>query len=302
MEYYNHPYSATGRAMDFNTLSAFVSVAEANSFSHAAEKLHLTQPAVSKRVAILEQELGVRLFDRVGRSTSLTEAGESLLPRARGMLQELADIRRSIRNQTGSVAGTLSMATSHHIGLRRLPPLLLQYSKDYPQVRLDIRFMDSESACTAVERGDLELAIVTLPPTPSASLSLNQIWCDQLQFVVGNTHPLAAMATTRLETLVGYPAVLMSKRTYTRQIMEAAMQPRGLSIQTGMETNYLETLKMLASIGLGWSLLPETMTGDGDLQALQIGELQLSRPLGLVTHRGRTLSNAAEAMVAICTG
>ena len=287
--------------MDFNTLSAFVSVAETNSFSLAAERLHLTQPAVSKRVATLEQEFGARLFDRIGRNTTLTEAGATLLPRVQRMLQELADIRRSVSNLSGTVGGTLSMATSHHIGLRRLPPLLRQYSSDYPRVQLDIRFMDSESACAAVDRGDLELAIVTLPPKPSSNLQLREIWRDRLRFVVGKEHPLASLEAPQLETLVRHPAVLVSKGTYTRAIMESALQPRGLTVLIGMETNYLETLKMLASIGLGWSLLPETMTHDGDLVILQIDELHLSRALGLVTHRSRTLSNAAEAMAGICS-
>ena len=287
--------------MDFNTLNAFVSVAETNSFSLAAEKLHLTQPAVSKRVAMLEQEFGARLFDRIGRNTTLTEAGTKLLPRVKGILQEFADIRRSISNLAGTVGGILSMATSHHIGLRRLPPLLRQYSIDYPQVQLDIRFMDSESACVAVERGDLELAIVTLPPTPPVNLRLSQVWCDRLCFVVGKDHPLASVENPGLAALARYPAVLASKGTYTREIMESAFKPEGLDIQIGMETNYLETLKMLASIGLGWSLLPESMIRDGDLVELRIDEIQLSRPLGLVTHRSRTLSNAAEAMTEICT-
>ena len=286
--------------MDFNTLNAFVSVAETNSFSLAAEKLHLTQPAVSKRVAMLEQEFGARLFDRIGRNTTLTEAGTRLLPRVKGILQEFADIRRSISNLAGTVGGILSMATSHHIGLRRLPPLLRQYSIDYPQVQLDIRFMDSESACVAVERGDLELAIVTLPPTPPINLRLSQVWCDRLCFVVSKDHPLASVENPALASLARYPAVLASKGTYTREIMESALEPRGLEIQIGMETNYLETLKMLASIGLGWSLLPESMIHDGDLVELRIDEFKLSRPLGLVTHRSRTLSNAAEAMTKIC--
>jgi DNA-binding transcriptional LysR family regulator len=287
--------------MDFNTLSAFVAVAETNSFSLAAEKLHLTQPAVSKRVAILEQQFATRLFDRIGRNTTLTEAGATLLPRVKQLLQELADIRRSVSNLAGTVGGILCMATSHHIGLRRLPPVLRQYSYEYPQVQLDIRFMDSESACTAVERGDLELAIVTLPPKPSDSLQVTEVWRDRLRFVVGKEHPLASADDPGLATLSNYPAVLVSKGTYTREIMESALRPKGLTIQIGMETNYLETLKMLASIGLGWSLLPETMTHDGDLVVLPVEELKLSRPLGLVTHRSRTLSNAAEAMAAICS-
>ncbi len=286
--------------MDFNTLNAFVAVANAASFSQAAEQLHLTQPAVSKRVATLEHELGTRLFDRIGRSTRLTEAGHQLLPRARQMLQEVADIRRSISNLSGEVGGLLCMGTSHHIGLRRLPPMLQEYSQRFPQVKLDIRFMDSESACSAVEQGDLELAVVTLPPNPSGHLALQEIWRDPLCFVVGRGHPLVKVVSPSLEQIAEYPAVLAARGTYTREILEQAVQPMNLAIQISMATNYLETLKMLASIGLGWSLLPETMTKDGDLVVLDIRRIRLNRSLGIVTHRRRTLSNAAQEMIEIC--
>lgn len=286
--------------MEISALQAFVSVAESGSFSQAGDRLHLTQPAVSKRVALLEAELGTPLFDRIGRKTLLTEAGQQLFPRARQLLLELADMRRTVSNLTEGIAGTLSMGTSHHIGLRRLPSVLREFSKSYTQVRLDIHFMDSETACSSVERGDLEMAVVTLPPRPSKNLRPHPLWNDPLRFVVAGDHPLATLPAVTLSQLVNYPAVLVSRGTYTREIMEEALLPFGFNVQIGMETNYLETLKMMTAIGLGWSLLPETMSGDGGLKVIPVRELELNRTLGIVTHRGRTLSNAARAMIATC--
>ena len=89
--------------MEINTLKAFLAVAEMKSFSAASEKLYITQPAVSKRIAALEGELGSPLFDRIGRRISLTETGRQLLPRARALLLDLEDIKRSIINQTAEV-------------------------------------------------------------------------------------------------------------------------------------------------------------------------------------------------------
>ncbi|HHH39155.1 MAG TPA: LysR family transcriptional regulator [Sedimenticola sp.] len=288
--------------MDINGLSAFVTVARSGSFSQAAARLYLTQPAISKRVAALEADLGIRLLDRIGRRVILTGAGQELLPRAEALLLEMADIRRSIGNLSDQVGGTLTMGTSHHIGLRRLPPVLQHYGRVYPAVRLDIRFMDSEAACNAVEKGELELAVVTLPPLPSSNLETRLVWEDPLLFVAGKGHPLAERPRVRLEELAEWPAVLAARGTYTRGIMEQALAPRGVTLTTGMETNYLETLKMLVSIGQGWSLLPETMTREGDLVVLQVEAPVLHRELGLVTHRRRTLSNAARAMIDTCMG
>ncbi len=286
--------------MEISALQAFVKVAESGSFSRAAEQLHLTQPAISKRVASLEAELGAPLFDRIGRRILPTEAGQQLLPRARRLLLEVADMRRTVSNLTEGVAGTLAMGTSHHIGLRRLPPVLRAFSGRHPEVRLDLHFMDSESASAAVERGELEMAVVTLPPRPSKNLTLRPVWNDPLCFVAAGDHPLATLPAPTLAGLARFPAVLAARGTYTREIMEEALLPLGLKVQIGMETNYLETLKMMAAIGLGWSLLPETMSGEGGLRVLPIREISLRRQLGIVTHRGRTLSNAALAMVASC--
>lgn len=286
--------------MELNELNAFVAVAETGSFSQAAERLYLTQPAISKRIAALEEKLDTRLFDRIGRKIGLTEAGLHLLPRAKGMLDEMADIQRSLSNLSGMVKGTLSMGTSHHIGLHRLPPVLSRFSKQYPEVRLDLHFLDSEDACSAVEHGDLELAIVTLPPDPSPNLDTTEIWPDPLEFVVNEDHPLAAYKEVTLRELAGYPAVLPGSGTFTRDILEQALAPLGIEIEIAISTNYLETLKMLVSTGLGWSLIPKTMIQNTSLCILGVEKIRIARSLGTVTHRGRSLSNAATAMLAQC--
>ena len=118
--------------MDIAALKAFIAVADSGSFSLAAEQLFLTQPAISKRVSALENELEARLFDRIGRSVSLTEAGQALLPRARNILLNLEDSVRALSNLSGEVHGTLRFGTSHHIGLRRLPPVLKAFVQAYP--------------------------------------------------------------------------------------------------------------------------------------------------------------------------
>ena len=170
--------------MDTQNLRAFLLVAESGSFSEAAKKLHLTQPAVSKRVAQLEAQLNVSLFDRIGRRISITEAGEALLPHARAVHLELQAAQQSVRDLAGEVRGRLRLATSHHIGLHRLPPLLSFFSKAYPAVQLDIDFMDSEQAYKLTLQGEIELAVVTLAPSPVINVITRPIWLDPLDFMV----------------------------------------------------------------------------------------------------------------------
>ena len=281
--------------MDIAALRAFIAVAETDSFSLAAERLFLTQPAVSKRIAGLESELDTRLFDRIGRTVTLTESGRALLPRAQRILVELEDSARAIANLSGKIHGTLRFGTSHHIGLHRLPPALQQFTRSNPQVRLDIRFMDSEQACQAVEQGDLELAIVTLPSTVPENLQVETIWIDRLHVVVAPGHPLDRGEKIQLEELAAYPCVLPGTGTYTRSILRNAIADLDLELNVSMTTNYLETLKMLVRTGFGWALIPHTMV-DGEVSVLDT-DLHLQRELGSVIHRQRTLSNAARAML-----
>jgi DNA-binding transcriptional LysR family regulator len=282
--------------MDSQFLKAFVEVAELASFSRAAEALHLSQPAVSKRVAALEAQLGQPLFDRIGRVVHLTEAGQTLLPHARNVLREIEDSRRALARLSGRVSGRLSIGTSHHIGLHRLPPVLRAYVNQYPDVDLDIHFMDSEEACLAVEQGKLELGIVTLPPEPLPRLEQREVWPDPMSLVVAPNHPLAQQKKIGVRDLAAYPALLPDEKTYTHGIVKQAFNALGLEPRVRLATNYLETLKMLVSIGLGWSALPDSMA-DETIVRLKVPEIRLARRLGLVWHQRRSLSNAAEALV-----
>lgn len=281
--------------MDLHSLQAFVEVARHGSFSAAAEALFVTQPAISKRVKALEEELATALFDRIGRKTSLTEAGRVLLPRAKQLLDEAEDMRRFASSLSATVSGSLVMGTSHHIGLHRLPPVLKAFRAAYPAVSLDIRFMDSEQACHAVESGDLELAIVTLPSVVPVNLQVDAIWTDRLHVVAMQDHPLNTGRKIPLGELVTCPCVLPGTGTYTHSILREAIDGRGLELNVSMTTNYLETLKMLVKTGFGWSLIPHTMV-DGEIAIIDT-DLHLQRELGTVIHHQRTLSNAASSIL-----
>ncbi|MEQ3696878.1 MAG: LysR family transcriptional regulator [Pseudomonadales bacterium] len=281
--------------MDTQSLKAFLWVAETGSFSEAAESLHLTQPAVSKRIASLEDQLNVRLFDRINRRVSLTESGRVLLPRAQLLLKEVMDARRVLRDMTGEIEGPLKMATSHHVGLHRLPPVLKDFAKSYPKVSPDMAFMDSEKAYEEVLAGRQELAVVTLAPTTNSNLNTYPIWRDDLVFVVGKEHALAEVGELNIESMSKWPAILPGDVTYTGRIVKHLFESREVPLHVAMSTNYLETIKMLVNVGMGWSVLPRCMSED--LIQFELTDVEISRNLGVIWHKARTLSNAAKAFI-----
>ena len=258
----------------------------------------------------IEADLGTPLFDRIGRKIRLTEAGETFVVSSRRLLADLRASREAVRALGDEVAGRLKLATSHHVGIHRLPPVLKDCVRRYPAVELDLVFMDSELACTAVAEGSLELAVVTLPDTPAAKLETQLIWPDPLVIVTAPDHPLApdtsAPTTSRKKTrtrvapekLSQHAAVLPGRGTVTRRILLNALEPHGVSPRTSLETNYLETIKMLVSVGLGWSALPANMLDDSVTKVPMQG-LDMRRELGCVTQRDRSLSRAAEAFRAL---
>ena len=257
---------------------------------------HITQPAVSKRIAALEQQLGEALFDRIGRTVSLTEAGRALLPHAQAISGHLRQARQSIDDLSGDVTGRLKLGTSHHIGLHRLPPMLRRYSEAYPQVALDIDFMDSEQAVDELSRGNVELAVVTLAPEPAANIVSTPVWDDPLDFMATADHPLAARGPLLLAELCEYPVILPGLSTFTGRIVRELFESQALKLDITLSTNYLETIRMMAAVGLGWTLLPRTML-QAPLVPLKVPDASPSRQLGLLYHQNRRLSNAAQAFI-----
>lgn len=284
--------------MDISALQAFIAVARYQSFSQASQTLFVTQPAISKRVAALEEELGTQLFNRISRQISLTEAGKQLLPKAQEVVNQAEDMQRYASNLNDEISGDLSVAIAHHIGLHRMPPILKEFSQRHPKVKLDIRFEDSDKAFMGVEQGDIEFAVITLPSVLPDKLIKQTIWKDELNIVVGRDHPLADPSqksrSVSLPELANFPCVLTSQDTETHQIIYREFQAQDLHLDVQMQTNNLETLKMLTAAGLGWSVLPKTMN-DQSIMVLSTN-VEFSRELGLVIHNKRSLSKAAHVL------
>ena len=282
--------------MQINQISAFLAVAELGSFSLAAEQLHITQPAVSKRIRQLEISINTALFDRISKRIILTPNGKAFKPHAERILQELKSYRFSLSRQQDSPSGSLSFATSHHIGLHRLPGTLRDFKIRYPQVDLDLHFMDSEDACIAIANNELELAIVTLPELADEKLHCEPVWIDQLVVVTAEDHPLAGEQEIDPAELLAHAAILPSPGTFTRNIINSLFATSKDQLKIILETNYLETIKVMVAANLGWSILPQSMV-DASLSSHRLRGLDVQRRLGIVTRKNRTLSLSSTAMI-----
>jgi DNA-binding transcriptional LysR family regulator len=281
--------------MDIQNIRAFLTVTETRSFSRAADKLHITQPAISKRISTLELALDCQLFDRLGKNIQLTQAGEALIPSYQRILNELEETQRIISNLRTQVSGHLKIGTSHHIGLHRLPPVLRRYTNQFPKVELDIQFMDSEQAAALILKGSIELALITLPDTTEKPLTTIPVWSDPMVCVVARDHILAKQKTVRKEQLADHGVLIQSHSTHTRHIIDHALK-LDENIKIIMESNYLETIKAMIQNGLGWGVLPESMV-DSSLRQLKVKGVKMERHLGVLLHASRTLSSPANSLL-----
>lgn len=281
--------------MNLAAFEAFVKVMETGSISLAADQLFITQPAVTKRIHSLEGYFGVKLFESAGRGVQATHAAHSLLPKVKNWLNELGDIQHTLSYEQSQVQGRLKIGTSHHIGLHHLAEPLKKFVQQFPQVILDVHFVDSEQAYEQVLAGELELAFLTLPPEGDERLNYVTIWNDPLIFVTAPFHPLAQQNHLNLEDLIEYPSLLPAANTYTSQITLAAFEEKNLKPKISMSNNPLESIRMLVSIGLGWSVLPQTLL-NADLIQLDLN-VRMHRQLGMVWHPARTQSKAAKELI-----
>ncbi len=282
--------------MDIDAMLAFVNVVNEKSFSNAAKALHITQPAITKRIQNLENRLNVKLFERLQREIVLTEAGTTLLPHARSILHNFENALQAIRDIDTSISGSLRIVASHHIGLHRMPLILKAFSQNFPDVTLQLNFVDSESAYPELKDNIADIAFVTIPNDLKQGFVCHLEWDDPMSFVCSRTHALAKLTNVEPKDLSLHNAILPSKSTLTYRVVETIFRDNQLALNANIPTNYLETMKMMADVGMGWSVLPNTMI-DENLQVLPVQIPLLTRKLGAISYRRKHLSNAAAAFI-----
>lgn len=294
--------------MDVDSLSAFVTTIKEQSFSKAAIKLNLTQPAITKRIQNLENQLSVKLFERLQREIILTEAGEALLPHALNVLHEIDNAKLAIVNIHATISGQLRIVASHHIGLHRLPLILKNFSKRYPDVDLKLNFLDSESASPLLKDNQADIAFITIPSDMNQDYESHLVWEDPMSFICGKSHPLSKLEVVHPSDLSKHNAILPSITTLTYRVVETIFKQNRVKLKASIPTNYLETMKMMASVDMGWSVLPNTMI-DEELVVIPLSEKfrqsgqgditkhPVSRKLGAISYRKKNLSNAAKAFI-----
>lgn len=290
--------------MDTRQLAAFCAVVERKSFSQAAERLGVTQPAVSLQVRALEERLGQRLLDRSGRRVEPTEAGRRLYRGAQRMLQLEEQLREDVAAaDEGRLTGTLEIGASTGPGAHLVPLLLCEFQLANPELRVALSISDTQAVIERVAARELELGVVGALRR-HRSLEFEPIARDEIVLAVPPGHPKAG-GRVSLDELRKETLIVMQEGAGVRQVVEAELREAGLRVRglgSRLELGLQESVKSAVAAGYGVAFISRTaIEGElaaGTLATARVAKIEPSRQIYLVKARGRSSTRAADAFLA----
>lgn len=278
--------------MELHQLRYFCAVADTGSFSRAAEQSHVSQPSLSQQILKLEDELGARLFDRLGRSVRLTELGKTFLPHARAVLRELEAARGDVVEQKDSVAGSITIGAIPTVAPYLLPRVLTAFSKKFPQVQLTVIEEITPVLLDRLRASVVDVAILALPIRGHEFESF-PLLTEPLFAVLPQKHKLAARRSISLKDVRKEPFLLLRDGHCFRENAVAACDRARVHPQVIFESGQFSSLLGMVTAGMGVSLIPQmAVDKKSGCRYVAISDPEATRTIGAVTLRGRSLTRA----------
>lgn len=284
--------------LDLKQLRALLAIAESGSVTRAAEMLHIVQPAVSRQLRLLEEDLGTPLFERGSRGMALTEAGHILVDYARRALHELDRARAEIQ-PSAQISGLVAVGIVPSAADPLAGELVGSVQRCHPDIRLRISMGLTSHLQQWLERGEIDLAVM-YDPKPSPTLNVEPLLEDDLYLVGPASLELSPARPVPLRELEHRPMVLPSTAHALRGLVEHALAVRGVSITLAAETNSMQIQKDLVARGFGLTVLPSGAVSKdiarGELSGAPICDPSLQRRLVLATCMTRRTASAVRAV------
>lgn len=285
--------------IDFDGIQAFVEVAELGGFHKAADRLHISQTALTRRVQKLESYLGLRLLDRTTRSVELTAVGEEFLPKARAIVGETNSAVVRLREMSRSSRGSFTLACVPSMAGDLLPNLFLKYSQRYPSNRIRLLDMVSHEVREAVLSRKAEFGI-GIHGESHPDLEEYHLFDDPLMFYCRDSHPFFGRESVRWNDLRDEDLIVVRGFTNTRVLMDYQMVKHGVGLEGSYEVQHQSTAINLVAAGVGCAILPWSTLGAGDrphVHKIPLTHPVVRRKVTLYTRRQASLSPAAQAFI-----
>lgn len=285
-----------------NHLLVFDAVAENASISRAAERLMVSQPAVSKQVKELERSLAVPLFDRLPKGVRPTAAGAMLAPYARRIVALRDEADEALRQLRGLSLGSLAIAASTTAGVYLLPELFVRYRRNHPGIRLHLEILDSHAIAQKLLAGTVDLGI-SEGEVDDVAIERSVLMQDELVAIAAPGHPLARKRAVRAERLCREPFVVRETGSESKSLVERALAGRGLAVKPVMSLGSTEAIKRAVAAGIGVAIVSrlaiELELKARTLVALRVAGLSLRRPVYQLRAADRHESAAVATFIAM---
>jgi DNA-binding transcriptional LysR family regulator len=286
--------------INFRQLEVFCAVAEARSFTRASHVLFISQSTVSQHIRDLEESLNVKLFHRNRRNVSLTPAGEGLVERGQQIFRMLEEAETDVRAAKDPYSGKLSFGCASTTLLYRLPDILADYARRYPNVELNITGGAIQEVAPQMWSGALDFALVVLPLS-SPALEKQALFEESFAIVVPAGHALAGRASLDIAELAAERFILNRPGQNTRRLIDKYFFRKRITPRVAIELAETEAIKAMVARGLGVSVLPESALldarGQQQWRAYAIPRKDLKRALAVVYPRPRLLRPPAVALI-----
>jgi len=290
--------------MNLNQLETLITISKTMSFRKAGEVLNLTQPAVSAQIKSLEDEFGAVLVDR-NQPVTLTDAGVLFLEQAEKILAIVDELKLKLSDINATPQGHIRLGTTTSIAMQILPRVLSYFKNQYPLIHTTIHTMPSLQIMTSVENGTVDIGIAYLvEKTPS--LITSTLYYDTFELVVSPEHPLAKHKHLPLSALTDVAFIMLSPDTVGRRFVDGVFEKHGISPKVVMELNSSEEVKRMVELNMGAAVISKMSIATelrlGTLKMIQVNELEISHPVGVITKTGRYLNSAMKQFLSDLKG
>jgi len=288
--------------MELRQLRTFVTIAKLGSFVQAADLLGYAQSTITNHIQILENEMSVRLFERLGHRVILTDQGKSLLPYAEQVIKLTSEVAKIVANPD-IPQGTLTIGTNESLGTYRLPALLQEYQKAYPKVQMILKFVNCDELCDDLRKNKMDIGVIINNKVWENDLIVDKISSEEMLFLADPTHPLAQKEKARPCDLAEACVILTEPGCSYRLTIQKIFEDFRITPQSILEASSIETIKRLIMHGLGISMLPR-FTVEKELNEGRIHAIRWDGPIPnyavqVLYHKDKWMSPTLKAFLSM---
>ncbi|HJV45927.1 MAG TPA: LysR substrate-binding domain-containing protein [Bacillota bacterium] len=287
--------------MELKQLEYFMAVCRELHFTRAAETLNITQPSLSQQIKLLEHEIGTPLFDRMGKKTVITDAGNILLKHCHTIFHEISQAKIAINELQGLERGDLKIGALLTVVNYLLPPTVISFHKKYENIKLSIQGLRTGDIVQGLLQNELDLGIVMLPLEHDDFISV-PLYREKLALAVPFHHPYSKKDKISLHELINQSFILLPRTYCLRQLIDQTCSDLGLEINRFLEMTTMESIVNMVIEGIGVTLLPRSyleFINRSQLSIIPLVEPEITTEIGIVHRKNKFLCAASHAFMAL---